>query len=137
MVSHASSISAMSAVAVAGAGESATIADGPRMPLWPIATPPEKVMSAMTGITTTHSQRPQPLEAGTPAEPEPRLETGAAGTAKPGPSTGSGGGTASPKADWEGASAPSVGGAGGMNGRGASPGAAGLDAGTRSEESVM
>ena len=76
----------MSAVAVAGVGDSATIADGPRMPLWPIATPPEKVMSAMTGMTTTHSQRPQPPDDGTAVVPEPRLETGAAGTAKPGPS---------------------------------------------------
>ena len=95
-------------------------------------------MSAMTGMTTTHSQRPQPPDDGAPVELEPRLETGAAGTAKPGPSTGGGGGTAPPNAEgWKVASAPGAGGAGGMKGRGASPGAAGLDAGARSEESVI
>src|SRR5687768_16802128 len=110
MVSHASWISAMSAVPVTGAGDSATIADGPRIPLCPIATPPEKVIRAMTGMTTTHSQRPQPPDVGAPVVPDPRLETGAAGTAKPGPSPGGGGGTASPDAKrWEAASAPNAG----------------------------
>ena len=92
----------------------------------------------MTGMMTDPQPLPQPPDDGVPVVPEPRLETGAAGTANPGPSRGGGGGTVPPKADDETAgSAPGAAGAGGMNGQGRVAVAAGSGAEARSEESVM
>src|SRR5215218_6862641 len=140
-------MSAISPGALAEVGAALDTASVPRTPLRPMATPPAKVTIATTGMSTSHRKRPYPPDAVEPrVAPAPMAESGAAGTAKPAPSSAGGGlawtgpGGTIPGADGRARKGPvstSAGGAGGGPDGYEGSGWPGSLAGMRSKESVM